>query len=66
MIVHRDAEVSEDDSSLAWSLEAEIPRHEGQESARRLDFSRSRGFAHGDRVSEGMAGDGLLNQAGEE
>lgn len=56
MIFHRDAEGPEDDSSMAWSLEAEIPRHEGVWLARRLALSGRRGFAHGGSVSEGAAG----------
>lgn len=52
MIFHRDTEGLEDDSSMLWILQAEIPRHEGEWLARRLALSRSRGFTNGDRVSE--------------
>lgn len=41
---------------MAWSLEAEIPRHEEEWLARRLSLSRSKGFTHGGRVSKGAAG----------
>lgn len=56
MIFHRDAEGPQEDSSMAWSLEAEIPRHEEEWLARRLSLSRSKGFTHGGRVSKGAAG----------